>query len=180
MKVTKTNLEGCVVIEPTIYEDERGVFFEAYKKESLDEAIGYKVNFVQSNQSISKKGTLRGLHFQEGKHAQAKLVSVVKGKVLDVVVDLRKDSISYGKYFKIELSEANKKSLFIPKGMAHGFLALKETIFTYQCDNYYNKEAERGILYCDNKLNIDWNLPVSKMILSLKDKGLPLFSELDL
>ncbi|WP_291867276.1 dTDP-4-dehydrorhamnose 3,5-epimerase [Maribacter sp.] len=180
MKVIKTNLKGCIVIEPAIFKDERGLFFEAYQKEKLDKAIGYEVNFIQTNQSISKEGTLRGLHFQEGKYAQAKLVSVVKGRVLDVVVDIRKDSPTYGEHFKIELSGDNKKILFIPKGMAHGFLALEETIFTYQCDNYYNKESERGILYSDPDLNIIWDFPTSKRILSSKDKELPLFSELDL
>ncbi|WP_298485365.1 dTDP-4-dehydrorhamnose 3,5-epimerase [uncultured Maribacter sp.] len=180
MKIIETNLHGCVVIEPTIFEDERGSFFESYQKEKLDKILGFEVNFVQTNQSISKKGTLRGLHFQEGKHAQAKLVSVAKGRVLDVVVDIRKDSSSYGKHFKIELSENNKKSIFIPKGMAHGFLALEETIFIYQCDNYYNKRSERGIIYDDEVLNIDWDYPKSKMIISSKDKELTLFSELNL
>lgn len=180
MKVTKTNLQGCVVIEPTIYEDDRGIFFEMYQKENLDKAIGYPVNFVQTNQSISKKGTLRGLHFQEGKYAQSKLVSVSKGRVLDVVVDLRKNSRSYGEHISIELSESNKKTLFIPKGMAHGFLALEETIFTYQCDNYYNKDFESGIVYNDKTLSISWDYPTTKMIISAKDKALSLFSELDL
>ncbi|RKR14779.1 dTDP-4-dehydrorhamnose 3,5-epimerase [Maribacter vaceletii] len=180
MKVTETNLKGCFIIDPTIYEDDRGVFFETYQKERLDTIVGYEVNFVQANQSLSQEGTLRGLHFQRGNYAQAKLVSVVKGNILDVVVDIRKDSNTYGEHFKIQLSEINKKQLFIPKGMAHGFLALEETIFTYQCDNFYNRNSEQGIIYNDEKLGINWGYPESKMIISLKDRELPSFSEIKL
>lgn len=180
MKIIETNLHGCLVIEPTIFEDERGSFFESYQKEKLDKMLGFEVNFVQTNQSISKKGTLRGLHFQEGKHAQAKLVSVVKGSVFDIVVDIRKYSPTYGSHIKVELSDSNKKSIFIPKGMAHGFVALEETVFTYQCDNFYNKDSESGIIYNDKILDIKWDYPESEMIISLKDKQLPLFSEIDL
>ncbi len=180
MEIKETILKGCFIIEPTIYKDERGVFFESYQKKELDTAIGYNVDFVQTNQSISKKGTLRGLHFQKGEYAQAKLVSVVKGTVFDIVVDIRKYSPTYGSYIKVELSDSNKKSIFIPKGMAHGFVALEETVFTYQCDNFYNKDSESGIIYNDRILDIKWDYPESEMIISLKDKQLPLFSEIDL
>ena len=178
MKATETILKGCFVLEPTIYEDERGVFYEAYNKATFEKGIGKKVDFVQDNHSVSQKGVLRGLHFQTGRNAQAKLLRVVKGEVLDVVVDLRKESATFGKHFKIQLSESNKKMLFIPKGMAHGFLVLKEeTIFSYKCDNYYKKEADSGIFYDDADLNIDWEFPKEDIILSHKDKNLQSFKE---
>lgn len=178
MKITETPLKGCFVIEPDIFEDKRGIFFESYQKIKLDAALGYDVNFVQTNQSVSKKGVLRGLHFQKGNHAQAKLVRVVQGEVLDVIVDLRKDSATFGQYFKIKLSANNKKSVFIPKGIAHGFLTLsEEAIFLYQCDSYYNSDAEGGIIYNDKDLGIDWEFPTEKLILSSKDNILPSFNE---
>lgn len=178
MKISETKLKGCFVIEPNIFKDERGFFFEAYQKERFDKAIGETVDFVQTNQSFSVKGTLRGLHFQTGKFAQAKLVSVPKGKIVDVVVDLRKNSPTLGQHFKIELSEYNHNMLFIPRGMAHGFLALEETIFTYQCDNYYNKESESGILYSDSDLAIDWGYHPNNLIISKKDELLPNFNSI--
>jgi dTDP-4-dehydrorhamnose 3,5-epimerase len=178
VKILKTKLKGCFVIEPVIFKDERGYFFETFQKERFEKAIGENINFVQTNQSYSVKGTLRGLHFQIGKFAQAKLITVPKGKILDVVVDIRKDSPTYGLHFMIELSESNHKSLFVPKGMAHGFLALEETVFTYQCDNFYNKESERGILYSDSDLAIDWQYDADNLIVSEKDKLLPNFNSI--
>ncbi|WP_300027183.1 dTDP-4-dehydrorhamnose 3,5-epimerase [uncultured Maribacter sp.] len=180
MKVTEAKLKGCFIIEPVIFKDERGSFCETYQKERFKEVLGEDINFVQTNQSYSIKGTLRGLHFQKGEYAQSKLITVPKGKILDVVVDLRKDSATYGHHFKIELSESNHKMLFIPRGMAHGFLALEETIFIYQCDNYYNKESESGILYSDSNLAIDWEFDASNLIVSEKDRLLPNFNSFTL
>ncbi len=174
-----TNLNGCFVVEPQVFEDERGLFFESYNERKFEEVLGNKIDFVQDNQSISKKGALRGLHFQTGEHAQSKLVRVLLGEVLDVVVDLRENSKTFGQHFKIKLSGDNKKMLFIPKGMAHGFLTLsKEAIFAYKCDAYYDKASENGILYDDQTLRIDWKYPINKMILSQKDLQLPTFKEL--
>jgi dTDP-4-dehydrorhamnose 3,5-epimerase len=179
MQITETHLKDCFVLEPRIFEDERGIFFESYKKRDFEQSTGQKVDFVQHNHSISKRGVLRGLHFQTGEHAQAKLVAVVKGEVLDVIVDLREDSETFGKHFKQRLSEENKKSIFIPKGMAHGFLVLTEEVtFTYKCDAYYDPASEGGILYCDDTLKIDWEYPKGALILSTKDKKLPTFKEL--
>jgi dTDP-4-dehydrorhamnose 3,5-epimerase len=140
--------------------------------------IGDEVNFVQDNESASTKGVLRGLHYQTGTHAQAKLVRVIEGVVLDVVVDLRKDSKTYGEQFSIELSASNKKQLFVPRGFAHGFIVLSDTAtFSYKCDNYYNKASEGGIIYNDKYLNIDWQLPESQFIISEKDLVLPTFEK---
>ena len=178
MKVTETSIKGCFIIEPQVFGDDRGVFFEAFHKEKFQIAIGQEIDFVQDNQSVSKQGVLRGLHFQTGAHAQAKLVQVVKGEVLDVVVDLRMKSSTFGQHFKINLSEDNKKILFIPKGMAHGFLTLsEEVVFTYKCDNYYHKASEGGIIYNDDILKIDWEYPQEKIVLSEKDRKLPTFKE---
>ncbi len=179
MKITETNLEGCFIVEFQIFDDERGLFFESYHKKKFEQAIGQDIDFVQDNQSISKKGVLRGLHFQEGDFAQSKWVRVVKGEVLDVAVDLRPESNTFGQYFKIHLSEENNRSLFIPKGMAHGFLTLSEqATFVYKCDAYYHKPAENGILWNDETLQIDWQLPASDILLSEKDAVLPTFKEL--
>ncbi len=179
MKITETKLKGCLILEPQIFEDNRGVFFEVFKKKELESFLGYEVDFVQENTSISKKGVLRGLHFQTGDSAQAKLVSVQKGEVVDVIVDVRSDSASYGHHVKINLSETNKKSIFIPKGMAHGFLALtNQVVFNYLCDDYYNPKEESGIIYNDPDLAIDWNYPLSELIVSEKDLLLPTFKNL--
>jgi len=176
MKITETKLKGCFVIEPKVYNDERGFFLEIFKKKDLEVALGFKIDFVQENKSISKKGVLRGLHFQTGEAAQAKLVTVQKGKVLDVIVDLRQSSATYGEHIKITLSEHNLKSIFIPKGMAHGFLALSnDTTFTYKCDNYYDPIKEAGIIYNDVDLNINWGFTELDLIISDKDKDLPNF-----
>jgi dTDP-4-dehydrorhamnose 3,5-epimerase len=179
MKITETELKGCYIIVPEVYSDERGMFLEQFKKHELEKALGFAIDFVQENKSISKKGVLRGLHFQTGEAAQAKLVTVQKGKVLDIIVDLRPNSETYGKHLKIKLSDQNFKSIFIPKGMAHGFLALShEVVFTYKCDNYYNPDKEAGIIYNDIDLNINWEYPFSEMIISEKDNYLPLFKTL--
>ena len=179
MKKVQTPLKGCVVLTPTVFSDGRGSFFESYKKEAFNEALGQEVNFVQDNESFSSKGVLRGLHFQNGVFAQAKLVRVVQGKVLDVAVDLRPKSSTYGAYFSVELSAENKKQLFVPRGFAHGFVVLSDTaVFSYKCDNYYNKESESGIIYNDPTLNIDWKLPKDQLQLSEKDLQLPKFTAL--
>ncbi|TCO07881.1 dTDP-4-dehydrorhamnose 3,5-epimerase [Natronoflexus pectinivorans] len=166
-------LEGLVVIEPSVFKDNRGCFFESYNAKSFLKQ-GIKSSFVQDNISISSYGVIRGLHYQEGEHAQAKLVQVLKGRVLDVVVDLRPWSKSYGEVFSIELSETNRLQLYIPRGFAHGFSVLsEEVLFHYKCDNYYNKESESGIVYTDPELNIDWGIPKDKEIISDKDLALP-------
>lgn len=181
MKVIESPLKGCFLIEPSVFEDERGQFYEAYQRNRLDKHVGMNVDFVQDNVSYSKKGVLRGLHYQKGDSAQAKLVQVLKGEVLDVIVDIRKDSPTFGEYFKEKLSSKNKKSIFIPKGMAHGFLALtEEVIFLYKCDAYYDPKSEAGILYNDPNLAIDWETDEDELILSEKDLQLPLLKDLGL
>ena len=177
MGVVETNLKGCFVISPKVIEDKRGYFFESFNKQQFEVQTGIKTNFIQDNESKSSKGVLRGLHFQEGTYAQAKLVRVVKGRILDVCVDLRTHSETFGKHFSIILDAEKKQQLYIPRGFAHGFLVLEEdTIFSYKCDNFYNKEAERGIVYNDPDLNIAWNFPEDQLILSHKDKVLPTFN----
>ena len=176
MKVTETKLKGCFLMEPTLFKDERGHFMESFNKERFNSAIGAEVHFVQDNQSFSKKGVIRALHYQIGEYAQAKLVRVLQGRVLDVVVDLRKDSVSFGEHIAMELSHDNKRQLFIPRGFAHGFVVLSDTAeFFYKCDNYYSPAAERGIIYNDGDLNINWFLPQEKFIISKKDLILPTF-----
>lgn len=176
MTVTETQLKGCFIIEPTIFEDQRGYFFESYNHQRFQEMIGVDVNFIQDNESKSTKGVLRGLHYQTGAYAQTKLVRVIEGKVLDIVVDNRKDSKTFGQQFSIELSASNKKQLYIPKGFAHGFIVLSDTaIFSYKCDNYYNKASEGGIIYNDKTLNVDWQLSEKEFIISEKDLELPTF-----
>ena len=173
MKVTETFLKGCFIIEPKVFGDNRGSFFEVFNHKLFTEKIGLEVNFVQDNQSISQRGVLRGLHLQKGEFAQAKLVRVIKGKVLDVVVDVRGNSPTFGQHFSMELSEENNKQLFVPRGFLHGFATLEDnTIFSYKCDNYYNPESEFGVIYNDENLNIDWKLNPDEIILSDKDRGL--------
>ena len=176
MVITETNLKGCFIIEPQIFKDKRGYFLESFNQKAFNEALGLDIKFVQDNESQSSKGVLRGLHYQLGKYAQAKLVRVIKGRVLDVCLDLRKESKTFGKHFSVELSEHNKTQLFVPRGFAHGFIVLEnETIFSYKCDNFYNKEAETGIIYNDKDLNIDWGLADEELIISKKDLILPNF-----
>jgi dTDP-4-dehydrorhamnose 3,5-epimerase len=174
MNVITTNIEGLLVIENKIYSDKRGFFLEAYNKKTYQEN-GLFMDFVQDNVSKSSKYVLRGLHFQNPPFAQGKLVWVLQGAVLDVAVDIRKDSPTYGKHFSIELTESNGKALWIPEGFAHGFLSLKnDTIFSYKCTNYYNNESEDSILYNDASLNINWG--VANPIISDKDKTAATFS----
>jgi len=176
MNVAETKLRGCFIIEPNVFKDDRGYFFESFNQQTFEKAISQKVNFVQDNQSFSNYGVLRGLHFQKGEHAQAKLVRVLQGSVWDVAVDLRSESLTYGQYIGVELSAENNKQLFIPRGFAHGFVVLsKKAEFFYKCDNYYNKESESGIIFNDETLNIDWKLPLIDLIISEKDSILPLF-----
>ncbi len=176
MTVKETHLKGCFIIEPRVFEDQRGYFFESFNQVQFNELIGTHVDFVQDNESKSTKGVLRGLHYQTGDYAQAKLVRVIEGTVLDVVVDIREDSETFGEQFSIELSESNRKQLFIPKGFAHGFIVLSDTaIFSYKCDNYYNKASEGGIIYNDSQLGIDWQLSEEDFIISEKDLELPTF-----
>ena len=174
MKATETELKGCFILEPEIYEDSRGYFFEPFNHNRFCEAIGKQVDFVQDNQSFSKKGVIRALHYQVGEHAQAKLVRVLQGKVLDVAVDLREGSETFGQHVSVELSSENRKQIFIPKGFAHGFAVLSDSAeFFYKCDNYYNAGSEGGIIYNDRDLEIDWKLSETEVILSQKDATLP-------
>jgi len=178
MKAIETKLKGCFILEPTVFEDERGYFLESFNQNKFEELINSKIQFVQDNQSKSSYGVLRGLHFQKGEHAQAKLVRVLSGEVLDVAVDLRKNSSTYGQYESIVLSEENKKQFFVPRGFAHGFVVLSETAeFFYKCDNFYNKSSEGGILYNDSQLSIDWIVPNEKINISSKDEVLPNFNQ---
>lgn len=174
MKFTETKLKGCFILEPNLIGDERGYFMESFNEKTFSIGVRQEVHFVQDNQSFSKKGVLRGLHYQCGEHAQAKLVRVLQGEVLDVAVDLRPNSPTFGQYESIVLSGENQKQFFVPKGFAHGFLVLSETAtFFYKCDNFYNKESEGGVLYNDSSINIDWNFQESELIISEKDKVLP-------
>ena len=174
MKAIETELKGCFILEPKVFEDKRGYFLESFNQKTSNSVIGENINFVQDNESSSSKGVLRGLHYQLGEHTQAKLVRVIKGSVLDVAVDLRKESVTFGQYSSVELSEDNKKQLFVPRGFAHGFVVLSETaIFSYKCDNFYNKASEGGVIFSDPTLNIDWKLPKNQFIISEKDMLLP-------
>lgn len=179
MEVIKTSIEGVVIIQPRIFSDERGYFYESFSQREFLEKV-CNTTFVQDNQSKSSYGVLRGLHFQTAPHAQSKLVRVVKGKVLDVAVDIRKGSPTYGEHVAVELSEDNHRQLFIPRGFAHGFAVLSEVaIFQYKCDNFYNKASEGALLWNDKSLNIDWKLSEKDAILSEKDLENPLFKDFD-
>jgi dTDP-4-dehydrorhamnose 3,5-epimerase len=174
MNVIKTDLPGLVIIEPKVFEDERGYFFESYHEEKLNQQ-GVRTTFIQDNQSKSSYGVIRGLHYQLDPHAQTKLVRVLEGKIYDVAVDVRKGSPTFGKWFGIELSAENKKQLYVPHGFAHGFSVLSETaVVFYKCDNLYHPASEGGILYNDPDLRIDWKVDLGKAVLSPKDKALPL------
>lgn len=174
MTITESTLKGCYIIEPRVIEDKRGYFYESFNLREIEKVVGYAPNFVQDNQSKSKYGVLRGLHLQLGEYAQAKLVRAIEGEILDVVVDVRLNSSTFGQYFTINLSAENKIQLFIPRGFAHGFVVLSESaIIHYKADNYYNKEAESGLLYCDEELNIDWKIPQAEIITSKRDLHMP-------
>lgn len=180
MKITTTAIEGVVILEPKVFGDERGYFFESFSQREFEEKV-CKTTFVQDNESCSRYGVLRGLHFQKPPHAQAKLVRVVKGKVLDIAVDIRKGSPTFGHHVSTELSGENKRQLFIPRGFAHGFAVLSdEVVFQYKCDRYYVPHSEGGILWNDPALGIDWKLPEEDVILSEKDKKNVLLNELKL
>lgn len=173
MNIIETDIKGLYVIEPKVFGDSRGYFFEAFSQREFEKVIG-PVNFVQDNESKSCYGVVRGLHFQKGTNAQAKLVRAVKGKVLDVAVDLREGSLTYGKHFAVELSEDNHRQMFIPKGFAHGFSVLsEEAIFQYKCDAYYAPESEGAVAWDDPDLAIDWRIPADKVLLSAKDSCHP-------
>ena len=173
MKYNEQSIPGVWIIEPTVFSDSRGYFYEAFKKEEFEQHIG-KTDFIQDNESKSSYGVLRGLHYQKGEFAQAKLVRVIKGEVLDVAVDIRKDSPTFGKHVAVILSEENKKQFFIPRGFAHGFLVLsREAIFTYKVDNVYAPQSEGGIIYNDPRIGIEWKIPETDILLSEKDGKLP-------
>ena len=179
MSVVKTELEGVYIIEPKVFGDHRGYFYESYNKERFFQETGYDVDFVQDNQSKSSYGVLRGLHFQKGEHAQSKLVRVVSGRVLDVAVDLRAGSPTYGKHYALELTGENHLQMFIPKGFAHGFAVLSdEAVFQYKCDEYYAPQSEGGVAWDDPDLAIDWQIPLEDVRLSEKDRNNPEFKAL--
>ena len=179
MEVIKTAIDGVVIIEPRIFKDARGYFFESFSQREFDEKVGH-VEFVQDNESMSSYGVMRGLHFQRPPFAQAKLVRCVKGKVLDVAVDIRKGSPTYGQHVAVELTEDNHRQFFIPKGFAHGFAVLSETaVFQYKCDEFYHPEVDGGISILDQSLGIDWRIPTERAILSEKDTRHPLLKDFE-
>lgn len=179
MEVIKTDIEGVVIVEPHIFKDARGYFFESYSKREFDEKVR-PVDFVQDNESMSTKGVMRGLHFQRPPYAQSKLVRCVKGCVLDVAVDIRKGSHTYGRHVAVELSEDNHRQFFVPRGFAHGFAVLSDiAVFQYKCDNYYHPEADGGISIADDSLGIDWQIDPASAILSEKDLRHALLNDFD-
>ena len=179
MNIIETDIEGVLIIEPRVFTDARGYFFESYNKKTFDAEVG-PVNFVQDNESCSTRGVMRGLHFQRPPHAQAKLVRCTQGAVLDVAVDIRKGSPTYGRHVSCLLTEDNPRQFFIPRGFAHGFAVLSETaVFQYKCDNYYCPEADGGISIVDPTLGIDWGIALEEAILSEKDKHHPLLADFD-
>ena len=179
MNVIKTAIDGVFIIEPRIFEDSRGYFFESFSQREFDEKVG-KITFVQDNESKLSYGVMRGLHFQRPPYTQSKLVRCVKGSVLDVAVDIRKGSPTYGQHVAVELTEENHLTVFIPKGFAHGFAVLSETaVFQYKCDEFYHPESEGGISILDDSLNIDWRIPTNQAILSDKDTKHPLLKDFD-
>ena len=179
MEVIKTSIEGVVIIEPRIFKDARGYFFESFSQQEFEEKVG-KVQFVQDNESMSSYGVMRGLHFQRPPYTQSKLVRCVKGGVLDIAVDIRKGSPTYGQHVAVELSEDNHRQFFIPQGFAHGFAVLSGTaVFQYKCDNFYHPEADGGISILDESLGLDWRIPTEKAILSEKDTKHPLLKEFE-
>lgn len=179
MNFTKTDLEGVYILTPRVFEDSRGYFFESYNKKEFEQN-GLFYDFVQDNQSFSTYGTIRGLHFQKGDSAQAKLVRVISGEVLDVAVDIRRPSPTYGKHVAVRLSDKNQKQLLIPRGFAHGFSVLSDTaVFAYKCDNFYNKAAEGGLCVTDPDLNIDWQIDLKKANILDRDLNHPKLKELE-
>lgn len=184
MEVLKTNIDGVLIIEPKVFKDTRGYFFESFSQREFDEKVtpilGHKINFVQDNESMSTYGVMRGLHFQRPPFTQSKLVRCVKGAVLDVIVDIRKGSPTYGQHVAVELTEDNHRQFFVPKGMAHGFAVLSKTaVFQYKCDEFYHPEADSGISILDDSLGIDWKIPTDKALLSDKDTKHALLKDFD-
>lgn len=179
MNIIQTKLPGVLIIEPDVFGDDRGYFYESFNKKRFQELTGIDVNFIQDNESRSKYGVVRGLHFQKGEFAQTKLVHVAQGKILDVTVDIRRDSPTFGQYVATELSDSNHRQLYIPRGYAHGFSVLsEEAIFQYKCDNYYAPQAEGGVFWSDPDIGIDWQLPMDVITLSEKDKKHPLLKDI--
>jgi dTDP-4-dehydrorhamnose 3,5-epimerase len=179
MEVIKAKLEGCFIIKPNVFEDSRGYFMETFNKDLFADKTGINTDFVQDNQSFSSYGVIRGLHAQTGKFAQAKLVRVLEGEVLDVVVDIRPCSKTYLEHIAVHLSAENKTQFYVPRGFLHGFAVLSESAtFFYKCDNYYDKASEIGVLYDDPQLNIDWKIPEEERIISEKDMNLPLIKKI--
>ena len=178
MKFIRTAIPDVIIIEPKVHGDERGYFVETFRADKLEEFLGFKIDFCQDNESKSSRGVLRGLHYQLHPAAQTKLIRVIQGSVLDVAVDIRKNSPTFGKHIVVELSSENKKQLFVPKGFAHGFVVLEnDTVFAYKVDNYYSPENDRGIAYNDENLGIDWQVPHAELNLSAKDKVQPLLKD---
>jgi dTDP-4-dehydrorhamnose 3,5-epimerase len=178
MQFTRTKIKDVIICEPKVHGDDRGYFVETFRADKLEEFLGYKLNFIQDNESKSSKGVLRGLHYQLAPDAQTKLVRVIQGSVLDVAVDIRKGSSTFGQYVSVELTAQNKKQLLVPRGFAHGFVVLEDdTIFAYKVDNYYSPQCDRGIAFDDQDLNIDWILDKSELNLSDKDKVQPKLKE---
>ncbi len=180
MNFIRTDIPDVIIIEPTVQGDDRGYFVETFRADKLEEFLGYKINFCQDNESKSSRGVLRGLHYQLSPAAQTKLVRVIQGSVLDVAIDIRKGSPTFGKHVAVELSGSNKKQMLVPRGFAHGFVVLEDdTVFAYKVDNYYSPENDRGILFSDDSLSIDWKVPHSELNLSAKDKVQPKLNETD-
>ena len=178
MQFIRTDIEDVIICEPKVHGDARGYFVETFRADKLEEFVGYKINFCQDNESKSSKGVLRGLHYQLPPHAQTKLVRVISGRVLDVAVDIRKGSPTFGKYVAVELSAENKRQLLVPRGFAHGFVVLEDdTVFAYKVDNYYSPECDRGISFDDESLNINWILNKEELNLSAKDTKQPKLNE---
>jgi dTDP-4-dehydrorhamnose 3,5-epimerase len=178
MQFIQTKIEDVIICEPVVHGDHRGYFIETFRTDKLEELLGYKINFCQDNESKSSYGVLRGLHYQLPPYAQTKLVRVIKGKVLDVAVDIRKNSPTFSQYVAVELSEENKRQLLVPRGFAHGFVVLSdEAIFAYKVDNYYSPEYDRGIAFDDKEININWQIEHSKLQLSPKDTKQPLLKD---
>ena len=181
MQFTRTKIEDVIIIDPQVHGDERGYFVETFRQDKLEAFLGFKVNFCQDNESKSSRGVLRGLHYQLPPAAQTKLVRVIKGRVLDVAVDIREGSPTFGEYVAVELSEENKRQLFVPRGFAHGFVVLEDdTVFAYKVDNYYSPENDRGIAFDDLQIGIEWPIEASALKLSQKDTQQPLLEEADL
>ena len=181
MQFKRTKIEDVIIVEPAIHGDERGYFIETFRQDKLEEYLGFKVNFSQDNESKSSRGVLRGLHYQLAPAAQTKLVRVIKGRVLDVAVDIRKGSPTFGQYVAVELSEENKRQLFVPRGFAHGFVVLEDdTVFAYKVDNYYSPENDRGMAFNDPAIGIEWGIELAALNLSGKDTKQPLLADADL